>query len=95
MFGGKGDQLRMDLYAIDALRSQDKKDEALAALSKILPDYQDVPGGQAVQALINQMDPPRHRPPTCQVAALCRGYHDATRTRTRTRTGTALQPFPR
>jgi uncharacterized protein (TIGR03790 family) len=58
MFEGKGDRLRMDLYAIDALRSQDKKGEALATLRKILPEYQDVPGGQAVQALINQMDPP-------------------------------------
>ena len=63
MFKGKTDQLRMDLYAIEILRSQDKTDEALAALRKILPEYQNIPGGQAVQAIINQMDPPAPPPP--------------------------------
>lgn len=63
MFQGKTDQLRMDLYAIEVLRSQDKTDEALAALRKILPEYQNIPGGQAVQAIINQMDPPAPPPP--------------------------------
>jgi uncharacterized protein (TIGR03790 family) len=63
MFLEKGDQLRMDLYAVELLRSQDKKAEAVATLRKILPDYQKDPGGKAVQALINQLDPPPPPPP--------------------------------
>jgi len=63
MFTERGDQLRMDLYAIELQRSQDQKDEALGALNKLLPAYEDLPGGKAIQALINQMDPPPPPPP--------------------------------
>ncbi|MGI9243087.1 MAG: TIGR03790 family protein, partial [Verrucomicrobiales bacterium] len=63
MFRGRDDQLRMDLYRIELLRSQDQEEEALSALRKILPVYEDMPGALAIEALLNQMDPPPPPPP--------------------------------
>lgn len=63
MFQGKADKLRMEIYRIELLRSNGKKQQAVAELRKILPDYQDIPESQAVEAIINQIDPPPPPPP--------------------------------
>jgi len=59
----KTDKLRMEIYRVELLRSQDKKKEAIVELRKLLPEYKDIPEGKALQALLNQLDPPPPPPP--------------------------------
>ncbi|MFT4546623.1 MAG: hypothetical protein ACI8XO_003219 [Verrucomicrobiales bacterium] len=63
MFQQKDDKLRMELFVIELLRSQQNKKEAVAELRRILPGYQGMPGTKTIEALINQLDPPPPPPP--------------------------------
>lgn len=57
------DQLRMELFAVEGMRSAGKKAEAIAALRKMLPGYQGTDGATVIQGMLNQLDPPPPPPP--------------------------------